>query len=64
MKRRIPGKPTVGRPEVGALCNGAAGMTEKRIMKLQIVKFFYGKPGLVYQFAKQSGTEFTMLGDG
>ena len=27
---KIPDKPTVGRPEVGALSNGAAGMTEIR----------------------------------
>jgi hypothetical protein len=36
----------------------------RKLRKLQIVKFFYGKSCLAYQFAKQAGTEFTVLRNG
>jgi hypothetical protein len=32
-------------------------------MKLQTVKFFYGKTCLVYQFTEQAWAEFFMLGN-
>ncbi len=39
-------------------------MTEKRKMKLQSVKFVYGKPCLADKLTEQAGAEFFMLGDG